>query len=442
MIDLEVPKDIRGEEAVIGSLLLDRDAVITTAPMLNAPDFYVEKWGHVYGAILALYARREPPDLVTVCAELESRKQLDGVGGLTALVELVDSVPTAVHVGHYAKIVADHAVRRRMISAGGEVAGLAFDTTGDIEDTIAKATNIILKVSEQVGKQEYVTMHQLADEYYDLLEKLQEAPGEPTGVPTGFRDIDAATGGLQRGDLVIMAARTSVGKTSLMLNMAYNAANTLKPDGTPYRVGIYELEMPRQQLIQRMIAIETGVDSQKLRHGGLSEWEYGAVSRALGKLSSMSLMIDDRAPLKVSELRARAHRMKAEQGLDLLIVDYLQLLHGTARRDGNRVQEVGEISGGLKMLARELDVPVLVGAQLNRAIESRASHKPMLSDLRESGSIEQDADIVMFIHRAVLYDSYTPKPDIANVYVAKHRNGPLIDLDLRFDSATTKFSNT
>lgn len=434
-MDKELPYDLRAEKAVLGSLLLERDTVIKVAPLLAASDFYRTKFGHVYQAILDLYARREPPDPVLLSAVLEQRKQLDDIGGMAFLISLIDDTPTAVHAEYYANIVVKHAILRRLASAGGEIVEAAYQDTDDVECVLAKCTSLLLKVSERVGRQEYQTMRQLADEYYDTLDRLQDGPGQAFGVPTGFREIDDATGGLQRGDLIIMAARTSVGKTSLVVNIAHNAARRHK------RVGIYELEMTKAQLMQRMIAVETGVDSQKLRHGGLSEWEYKAVSEALGRLSETSIAIDDRAPLKISELRSRAHRMKAEQGLDLLIVDYLQLLHATPRKDGNRVQEVGEISSGLKMLARELDVPILACAQLSRAVENRASHRPLLSDLRESGSIENDADIVMFIHRDELYDKFTSKPGIADVYISKHRNGPLVDVQLRFDANTTKFSD-
>ncbi len=434
-VERPVPYDIAAEEAVLGSLLLDRDAIIKVAPFLRPDDFYREAHGWIYGAVLDLYARREPGDPVTLSAELERNGRLDPIGGYSYIIGLVNRTPTAVHIEYYARIVERTSVLRRLISAGGEIAALGYSEENEVEQTLDKAEQILFTVSQRTTTKDFASIEQVLNDYYDRIESIQNNPGGVVGVPTGFHDLDEMTGGLQPSDLIIMAARPGVGKTSMALGIAHNAAERGK------RVGVFSLEMSREQLVQRLLAVETGVDSQRLRLGYLTDEDWHLVSDAIGRLAQMHIYIDDSAALTVMEVRSKARRLEAEVGVDMLIVDYLQLMQGTARRDGNRVQEVSEISRGLKQLARELNIPVLACAQLSRAVESRSSHIPILSDLRESGSIENDADIVMFIHREEMYNPETEKKGIAELHIAKHRNGPLGLVPLRFFNRTTKFAD-
>jgi replicative DNA helicase len=434
-VERPVPYDVSAEEAVLGSLLLDRDAIIKVAPFLRPEDFYREAHGWIYGSVLDLYARREPPDFVTLSSELERAGRLDGIGGTSYLAGLVNRTPTAVHIEYYAHIVERTSVLRRLISAGGEIAALGYSEDKETAQVLDKAEQILFSISQRTATRDFASIEEVLNEYYDRIESIQHAPGSVVGVPTGFHDLDEVTGGFQKSDLIITAARPGVGKTSLILNVAHNAAERGN------RVGVFSLEMSREQLVQRLLAVETGVDSQRLRLGYLNDEEWQHVSDAIGRLAQMPIFIDDSAGLTIHEVRSKARRLEAESGVDMLIIDYLQLMQGSARRDSNRVQEVSEISRGLKVLARELNIPVIACAQLSRAVESRTNHVPMLSDLRESGSIEQDADIVMFIHREELYNPETEKKGIAELHIAKHRNGPLTTVPLRFFNRTTKFAD-
>jgi replicative DNA helicase len=430
-----VPYDIAAEEAVLGSLLLDRDAIIKVAPFLRSEDFYREAHGTIFGAVLELYNRREPGDPVTLSAELERHGRLESIGGSSYLINLVNRTPTAVHIEYYAHIVERTSVLRRLISAGGEIAALGYSEDQETAMVLDKAEQILFSVSQRTATEDFASIEQVLSDYYDRIESIQHNPGGTTGVPTGFHDLDEVTGGLQQSDLIIMAARPGVGKSSLALGIAYNAAARGR------RVGVFSLEMSREQLVQRLLAVETGVDSQQLRLGYLTDEDWHTVSDAIGRLAQMPIYFDDSAGLTIHEVRSKSRRLEAEVGVDMLIIDYLQLMQGTARRDGNRVQEVSEISRNLKMLARELNIPIIACAQLSRAVESRTSHIPMLSDLRESGSIEQDSDIVMFIHREEMYNPDTEKKGIAEIHIAKHRNGPLATIPLRFFTRTTKFAD-
>jgi replicative DNA helicase len=384
MVERPVPYDVGAEEAVLGSLLLDRDAVIKIAPFLRPEDFYREAHGWVYGAVLDLYARREPPDPVTLASELERSGKLENIGGYSYLVKLVNNTPTAVHIEYYAHIVERTSVLRRLISAGGEIAALGYSEDKETAAVLDKAEQILFSISQRTATKDFASIEQVLNEYYDRIESIQHSPGSVVGVTTGFHDLDEATGGLQKSDLIIMAARPGVGKTSLSLGIAHNAA------AHGARVGVFSLEMSREQLVQRLLAVETGVDSQRLRLGYLNDEEWQNVSDAIGRLAQMPIFIDDSAGLTIHEIRSKSRRLEAEVGVDILIVDYLQLMQGTSRRDGNRVQEVSEISRGLKVLARELNIPVVACAQLSRAVESRTNHVPMLSDLRESGCLVGD----------------------------------------------------
>ena len=428
------PHNLEAEEAVLGALLLDRDAIIRVAAALGPEDFYRGAHAAIYRAIVDLYNRREPPDLLTVAAELERRDELEHVGGVAALAGLVGAVPTSVHVEYYGQIVARTATLRRLIAAGTRIVTIGYDERQDVDEALDAAQRAVHEVAQNRGARDFVSIAEVLEGYFDRLDRLQERRGEIVGVPTGYTDLDALTGGLQKGDLVILAARPGGGKTALSLGLAYHAALAGKT------VAIFNLEMPAEQLVQRLLAMETGIDSHRLRLGHISDDEWERISRAFGTLSELQIFIDDTPAIGIMGLRAKARRLQAERGLDFVQVDYLQLMQGTRRGD-NRVQEVSEISRGLKALARELNVPVLALAQLSRSVESRASHIPMLSDLRESGTIEADADVVLFIYREELYDPETEKKGTAEVHIAKHRNGPLGVVNLRFFEKTTRFAD-
>lgn len=429
------PHNLEAEQSVLGALLIDRDAIIRIASFLNPTDFYRAAHAYVYEAVLALYNRREPADLVTLVDELVRRDRLDAIGGESYIVELMAATPTSVHVEYYARIVARTAVRRRLIDAGGEIVRIGFDDAAEIEEALDSAEQILFDVSQRRGERDFRSMAEILEEYFDRLDTLHQHKGTVVGVPTGFADLDKLTGGLQKSDLVIIAARPSVGKSALGLGMAYNAA--VQHQRT---VGLFVLEMSGEQIVQRILAMETGIDSHRLRLGLIDDSEWNGVVRAFGRLSEAPIFVDDTATATLMDVRSKARRLHAEHGLDLLIIDYLQLMSG-GRRSENRVQEISEISRGLKGLARELDVPVVALAQLSRAVESRQSHVPMLSDLRESGSIEQDADVVMFIYREEIYDPDTDRRGIADLIVAKHRNGPVGTVHLRFFDRTARFAD-
>jgi replicative DNA helicase len=428
------PHNQEAEQSVLGSLLIDRDAIIRVASFLRPEDFYAIANGLIYKAILDLYNRREPTDFVTLSDELQRRDQYDQAGGLSYLSSLLNAVPTAVHVEYYARIVERAATLRRLIDAGTEIVDIGFRDGVETEEALDAAERAVFAVSQRRQSKDFVSMGEVLDRFFDQIDFLQQHRGEFVGVATGFSDLDQLTGGLQRSDLIIVAARPSMGKTSLALGMAYGAAV-----GHKKTVGIFSLEMSAEQLVQRILSMETGVDTHRLRLGQIDDNEWDRISRAFGRLSEAPIFVDDSATAGIMDVRSKARRLQAEQGLDLVIVDYLQLMSG--RRTENRVQEISEISRGLKGLARELNVPVVALSQLSRAVESRADHKPMLSDLRESGSIEQDADIVVFIYREDKYEEDSEKKGIAEIIVAKHRNGPVGSLNLRFFDRTARFAD-
>lgn len=428
-----VPANPEAEEAVLGSILIDPDAIIKVAPTLRAEDFYLEKHRWIYQAALDLYERRQPPDFITICDELERRGQLQEVGGPAYITELINAVPTAFHVEHYASIVERTSVLRRLISAAGQIAQLAYEDKGEIDEIVDRAEEIVFGVSEHRLQRFLVPIRQVMKEVITRIDYLASHQGELLGVPTGFRLLDKLLGGFQKSDLIILAARPSVGKTSLALNIAANAAKRYGQ-----RVAFFSLEMSAEQLVQRLLAAETGIDQQRLRLGQIREEEWPLLMEAAGALSNTMMFIDDTPALSALELRTKARRIHAEHGLDFIVVDYLQLMRGDARAE-NRVQEISYISRALKWLARELNVPVLALSQLSRAVESRPDKRPMLSDLRESGSIEQDADVVLFIYREDMYDEDTDRQNIADVIVAKHRNGPTGVVSLYFKKELTQF---
>jgi replicative DNA helicase len=429
------PHNLDAEQSVLGALLSDRDAIIHVASYLRAGDFYRRAHSLTYEAILALYNRREPVDLVTLVDELARQGVLEDAGGEPYLAELIAATPTTVHAEYYARIVTRTAVRRRLIDAGGEIVRIGFDDATEVEDALDSAERILFDVSQRRGEREFRSMREILEEYFDRLDSLHQHKGDVIGVPTGFIDLDKLTGGLQKSDLIIVAARPSVGKSALGLSLAYHAA--VQHQQT---VGLFVLEMSGEQIVQRLLSMETGIDSHRLRMGFIDDSEWNSVVRAFGRLSEAPIFVDDTASVTMMDVRSKARRLAAEHGLDMIIVDYLQLMT-SGRRSDNRVQEISEISRGLKTLARELDVPIVALAQLSRAVESRQSHVPMLSDLRESGSIEQDADVVMFIYREEIYDPDTERRGIADIIVAKHRNGPVGTVHLRFFEKTARFAD-
>jgi replicative DNA helicase len=430
------PFDLAAEKGLIGCLFRLPSSLERVADWLPSDDCYLEKHGHIYAAIRAVSGRGEPVDYITVGAELEARGLLAAVGGYSYLAELTATVPHAAHIERYGRIVQQTAILRRLIEAGGEVAALGYEGRGrPLDDVLADAEKALQQAGAAHAPRETATS--LRDAASELMRQLELAQGRDglTGVATGYRDLDNHTGGLQASDLIILAARPSLGKTALALSLAYNIAKPTNADGGP--VGVFSLEMSVSQLTQRLLAMHTGLDLQRLRTGNLSADELHRAMRGIGELSEVPIHIDDTAGLSIADLQRRARRMHAKHGLAVLVVDYLQLMSGA--KSENRVQEVSEISRGLKVLARELDIPVLALSQLSRAVEARQSKIPLLSDLRESGSLEQDADIVAFIYREEVYDKETDKQGLAELHIAKHRNGPPGVIPLRFDAHTTRF---
>jgi replicative DNA helicase len=429
-----LPSNVDAERATLGSVLLNRDALAAIAAWLKPEYFYLERHSQIYEAMLACFNNRVPPDTRTVSEELRRRGHLEQVGGVIYLGELVEGVPTSYHVEFYARTVERTAILRRLINTGAQIAALGYNEQIEIDETIDKAEALLFDIAQKRTSQDFVHISSVVDSYYEQLNYLQEHRGEVMGVQTGYRDFDQITGGLQRSDLIILAARPGTGKTSFAMSLAYNVAMYYSNT-----VAVFSLEMGREQLVQRLIAMETQIDTHRLRLGQVPDNQLKIVFDAMGRLAQAPIYIEDTPGISIMELRSKARRLQSQHGVSLIIIDYLQLMSGRGKE--NRVQEVGEISRGLKALARELNVPVIALSQLSRAVEGRQSHVPMLSDLRESGSIEQDADIVMFIYRDELYNKDSDKKGIAEIHIAKHRNGPVGVVNMRFDPSTTRFAD-
>ncbi|HEU4759647.1 MAG TPA: replicative DNA helicase [Dehalococcoidia bacterium] len=443
------PHDIEAEEAVVASLLVDAEAIYKVAPKLKPEDFFREKNAWVYEACRALWDRNESLNQITVAHELARRGRLEEVGGASYLSRLVTELPTAVGVEHYAAIVQRDSTYRKLITAAGHIAQIAYQGGPDVGDTLARAETLVAAVRQGETVRDFVHIKELLAGYLESAEAgVGSVAAQARAITTGFMDLDTLLGGLKRGDLIIVAARPSLGKTSLVLNYARNSA--MRQQAT---VGFFSIEMAAEQIVQRLLANESGVDSTRLAFGQHSDREQARISNALGALSDLSIYFDDSAMLTVAEMRAKARRLQMERGLDLVVVDFLQLMQAGMRTE-NRVQEVSYISRSLKQLARDLDVPVVACSQLSRAAEMRAHNKPQLSDLRESGSIEQDADVVMFIYREEKYlsreewqrlhpdrpvDSYPA--GITQIILAKHRNGPTGVIHLRFREKIARFED-
>jgi replicative DNA helicase len=437
VIDRLPPQSLEAEQSVLGAILIDRDAVVEVAEFLRPADFYRQANGKIFEAVLDLFERREPIDIVTVSEVLERTNELDGVGGRAYLSSLSNSTPTAVHAVQYARIVERKAVLRNLIGAAGRIAGIGYEDSPEIQESIDRAEAELFAVSQKRVDSGFQKLDSLLHQAYDRLDYLHAHRGEISGIRTGFIDLDGLTTGLQKSDLVILAARPSVGKTSFALNIAEHAAVREKKS-----VGVFSLEMSKEQLVLRLLSSVANIDSQRLRSGFLEELDFARIAPAMNALSEAPLYIDDTPSISTMELRTKARRLHAEAGLDLVIVDYLQLMQAsTTSRDANRVQEVSEISRGLKALARELSVPVLALSQLSRQPEMRNENEPRLSDLRESGAIEQDADLVMFLYR----DKEKPTDEgdgdgeVIHLKLAKHRNGPTGGVDLWFKKSQTRF---
>ena len=431
-----LPQNIEAECGVLGSIIIDPEAIVQVADFLFPDDFYRDAHRTIYEVILQLYEQREAADFITICDELERRNKLEDVGGASYITSLINQVPTSGNVEFYGHIVERNSILRRLIHAAGQIAAIAYEEN-DADVALDKAEQLIFNISQRHARSDFSLLRDLLSEYMNKLDQLHERRGTIVGVPTGFTDLDRLTGGLQKSDLIILAARPAVGKTSLALSLAHNTA--IKHQRS---VAIFSLEMSKEQLVQRLLSMDAGVDQQRLRTGWIEDDEWERITYSMGTLSEANIWIDDTAGISSIEMRSKARRLQAEHGIDLIIVDYLQLMQsvsGGGKRNENRVQEISEISRNLKGLARELNMPVLALAQLSRAVESRQSKVPQLSDLRESGSIEQDSDIVMFIYRDDVYNPESERKNIADIIVAKHRNGPVGEISLYFQASQTRF---
>ncbi len=429
------PQSIDAEMSLLGAVLIDDGTMSEISDKLKPADFYDKRHATVFDAMLRLYEKHKPVDLLTLSDELQAKKQLETVGGSSYLSELTNYVPTAAHASAYADMVRTKAVRRRLINASTAIATLGYDEDKTVQELLGQAEADLFSVSDDNLKQDLVSLEHILAESFDRIEELHRDKGKLRGVPTGWRDLDKKTAGLQKSDLIILAARPAMGKSTLAVNLAYNVASQAKKS-----VLIFSLEMSKEQLVDRMLAEAAGIDAFNIRTGNLSEDDFGKLSDAMGEMAEAPIFIDDTPGLSVLEMRTKARREAHNHPLGLIIVDYLQLMQGSGRNySDNRVQEVSEISRGLKLIARELDVPVVALSQLSRSVESRHPQIPQLSDLRESGSIEQDADIVMFIYREDYYNPETDNQHITDLIIAKHRNGPTGKVQLYFHPEQLRF---
>jgi replicative DNA helicase len=437
-LDRLPPQSIDAEQSVLGAVLIDRDAIIEVADIVRPADFYRQAHGTIYGAMLGLWERREPIDIVTVAEALERDGDLEAVGGRAYLSSLSEQTPTAVFAAQYARIVERKAVLRNLIAAAGRIAGIGYEDSPEVQEAIDRAEAELYAVSERRLAAGFSPLKELLHEAFDRLDYLHTHRGEISGVRTGFPDLDALTTGLQPSDLVILAARPSVGKTSLALNIAEHAAIGNSPTRS---VGIFSLEMSKEQLVLRLLCSATGFNLHHVRRGKLRSEDWPRLTRACDQLSRTPIYLDDTPGMTVLEMKSKARRLQQQHGIGLVIIDYMQLMTGSSRAE-SRQQEISQISRSLKGMAKDLDVPVLALSQLSRAVEARSDHKPMLSDLRESGSIEQDADVVMFIFREEYYNPDDEEVrNRATVIVGKQRNGPTGEFDLHFHKEFTRFSD-
>jgi replicative DNA helicase len=425
------PQNIDIEASLLGSLLIDGDGFIKIAETIEAGDFFDERHKSIYSAMYSLHEKRSPIDILTLSEQLKSAGKLDSIGGASYLTELTNYVPTAAHLEQYAEIVAEKSIRRRLIKASQDIASVGFDENKSLQELIEEAESRLFEVSLKHVRQDITSLETILAESFDRLDDLHRNKGGLRGISTGLRDLDKLIAGLQRSDLIVIAARPSMGKTAMMLNMSLDIATKAKQGAVLY----FSLEMSKEQLVDRLLAAQAGVDAWRLRTGeGLTDDDFERLSEAMGELAEAPIFIDDTSGITVGDLRTKARRMHHQHPLAVIMVDYLQLMSGGSRfaTVANRVQEISEISRSLKILARELNVPVVAASQLSRSVESRNPPIPQLADLRESGSIEQDADIVAFIFRPYYYDD-NADPNITQILIKKHRNGPVGNLELFFD---------
>jgi replicative DNA helicase len=435
-IDSQQPHSREAEEAVLGAVLINPESYFDLTNKLRADDFYIIRNRWIWEAFTQLVERRQPIDFLTVCSVLEEKNHFDEAGGSPYITTLINQTPTSLHALAYADIVEENAMRRRMLEAANQLAKQAYDRGKNVNTLIDEAEKAVFGLSERRLTNDLQPIQTVLSNYYERVDQLSQQSDDIYGVPTGLIDLDRILGGLQKSDLLIIAGRPGMGKTGFMLSVAKNAAQKHKK-----HVAVFSLEMANEQLVQRLIAQETGIDTQRLRSGQLHDDEWAKFNHAIEVLGDTQIWLDDTPAITPISLRTKCRRLHMEHQLDLIIVDYLQLMSGDLRTD-NRVQEVSYISRNLKVLARELSVPVLVGAQLSRAVEQRTDKRPVLSDLRESGSLEQDADIVLFIHRPDAMDANSPRQNIAEIIVSKHRNGPTHPgIELVFRSNLARFDN-
>lgn len=433
------PQNIEAEKSVLGCILFDKDSIVKVADIISPQDFYKEIHGEIYSAMLELFEKREPIDILSLANRLSEKKLLEEIGGRSYIISLANSVPTAAHVVNYAKIVQRKATLRKLLQASSEITGLGYKETEDVSAVLDEAEQKLFKVSQKFLKTNIIPIKDILVQTFERIDELHKESGKLRGISTGFSDLDNLLAGFQKSDLIILASRPSMGKTSLALDFARQIAVDQK-----IPTGIFSLEMSKEQLVDRLLCTQANIDLWRMRTGKLSSGaendEFERIGHAIGVLSEAPIYVDDTPLCNIMEIRTKARRLQMEHDLGFMVVDYLQLIEGRGNTD-NRVQEVSEISRALKGIARELDIPVLALSQLSRAVENRPGNIPQLADLRESGSLEQDSDVVMFIYREEMYKKETDRRNIAEIYVRKHRNGPTGMIELYFDHEKVSFKN-
>lgn len=429
------PHSVESEQSILGSIILDKDAIITVAETINPSDFYKEAHKIIYESMLSLNSNNEPIDLITLIEELRKEGHLDNVGGISYLTSLSTIVPTTSNVKYYANIVKEKSVMRQLIKASNEIINLGYNASTDVQEILEKAEKNIFDISQEKASDDIQPINVVLQDTFDMIERLCTQKSDVTGITTGFTDLNKKINGLQRTDLILLAARPAMGKTAFSLNLVQNAA--LKGDAS---VAVFSLEMSKEQLVQRMLSAQSNVELSKIKTGNLGESDWPRIIDAMAVLSEANIFIDDTPGIKISEIRSKCRRLKIEKGLDLILIDYLQLMEGEGKNE-NRQQEIAKISRSLKILAKELDCPVIALSQLSRSPELRKDHRPILSDLRESGSIEQDADIVMFLYRDEYYHDDSEKKNIGEVIIAKNRHGETGNVELVWFGQVQKFAD-
>lgn len=434
-VDRIPPQNLEAEMALIGSLLIDRELMPAVSELVTATDFYSHINEAIFAALTQLYEKGEPLDKISLVEELRTRNQLDRIGGPAYLSALMETIPTAASAEYYAKIIREKALLRSLIHAGTQVTGYGFEGEDDVEGALDSAEQVVYEVGRRQSRGEFTPITKLLRSTFEQIDRLSQQTGERTGITTGFRDIDQYTAGFQPGNFIILAARPAMGKTSMALNMA---AATAKEDGKP--VGVFSLEMTNDELVSRLLCSEARIDAQQMRKGNLRPDDWEKISYAMGVLAETPIYIDDTGTVTVSELRSRCRRLQAAEGLGAVFIDYLQLVRpSAASKSTNRNEELSEICRTLKATAKELKIPIVALAQLNRAVEQRQDKRPMLADLRDSGAIEQEADIVTFLYRDAYYNPETAEGDMTEFIIAKQRNGPTGMVKLRFLKEHTLF---